>query len=62
MHQPGGSKLIEYMATTPGGANMGRELSSKKRGDFNAPTQRIYTEAQLVAELKTRYEAEPEKP
>lgn len=58
MSQPGGATLIQYMATTKGGENMGRELSSKKRGDFNAATKRIYTEAQLLAELKTRYEAE----
>ena len=59
INQPEGYKLIEYMATTPGGKRMGRELSSKKQGDFNAPTKRIYTEQQLLAELKTLYEAEP---
>lgn len=58
INQPEGYKLIEYMATTPGGKRMGRELSSKKHGDFNAPTKRIYTEQQLLAELKTLYEAE----
>ncbi len=55
---PGGSTMIQYLATMPGGKNMGRQLSSKKHGDFNASTKRIYTEAQLLAELKTRYEAE----
>jgi hypothetical protein len=55
---PGGSIMIQYLATTPGGKNLGRQLSSNKRGDFNASTKRIYTEAQLLAELKTRYDAE----
>ena len=58
--QPEGHKLIEYMATTPGGKKMGRELSSKKRGNFNAPTQKIYTEQELIAELKTQYDAPSE--
>lgn len=58
INKPGGHTLIQYMATTPGGENMGRELSSKSRGDFNEATKRIYTEAQLLMELKTLYQAE----
>jgi hypothetical protein len=58
IHQPGGYTMIQYMATTRGGENMGRELSSKKQGDFNSATKRIYTESQLLTELKTRYQAE----
>ena len=62
IREPEGYKLIEYMATTPGGKRMGRELSSKKRGDFNAPTQKIYTEQLLISELKTLYQTETEAP
>jgi hypothetical protein len=62
IQQPEGYKLIEYMATTPGGKQMGRELSSKTRGDFNAPTKKIYTEQQFLAELKTIYQSETETP
>lgn len=58
IQQPEGHKLIEYMATTPGGKHMGRELSSKKHGDFNAPTKRIYTDKELFAELRTLHAAD----
>lgn len=56
--QPGGHTLIEYLATTRGGKNLGKQLSSRTRGNFNEPTNRIYTEAGLVATLKQLYEGE----
>ncbi|HEX3871141.1 MAG TPA: hypothetical protein VHV77_11925 [Pirellulales bacterium] len=58
MNGPDGYKLIEYMATAPGGQQLGRMLSrDPKAGNFNAPTGRIYTADQLVAALE---EFEPE--
>ncbi len=62
INQPGGFTLIQYMATTSGGKTMGRELSSKKRGNFNAPTKRIYTESELIQALKPIYAAQSSPP
>jgi hypothetical protein len=48
-----GYKLIQYMATAPGGRELGVMLSrDPKAGNFNAPTGRIYTGEQLAAELE----------
>lgn len=58
INQPGGYTMIQYMATTPGGQKMGRQLSSPQRGNFNAPTDRIYTGTDLLAVLKAVYHAE----
>lgn len=58
MNDPGGYSLIEYMATTKGGQTLGRQLTATGRGDFNAPTDRIYTESDLLGALKALYDAE----
>ena len=52
-----GYKMIEYMTTTHGGAEMGKMLSNAPHGaDFNAATSRIYTANQLLAEIKKNYQ------
>jgi len=61
---PDGYKLIEYMTTSRGGKNLGRQLAHVPRGEeFNKPTGQVYTLDHLLAELKTRYDAakNPEK-
>ncbi|MEN6406431.1 MAG: hypothetical protein ABFC77_08165, partial [Thermoguttaceae bacterium] len=51
---PDGEKMIEYMTQSPGGRNLGKMLSRDPgAGQFNAPTGRIYTEAMLLAELRS---------
>lgn len=56
INSPGGNLMIEYMTTTKGGKNLGKYLSQTKTGKgFNAPTRRIYTEAQLVQVLQKAY-------
>jgi hypothetical protein len=51
--------MIEYMTTTKGGKNLGKYLSKAKTGKgFNAPTNRIYTEKQLIQAIKLAYETE----
>jgi len=56
---PGGEKMIQYLTTTRYGKNMGRELSQVPGGaDFTQPTGKIYTSADLLAELTQLY-AEP---
>jgi len=58
---PDGFKMIEYMTTTKGGRNLGRYLDNAENGkDFNQPTGRIYTEANLLARLQLSYDAELE--
>lgn len=53
VHQKDGDKLVQYLATTPGGHNMGRMAAKTKHGvDLNKSTGRIYTAADLVAELE----------
>jgi len=53
---PDGYKMIEYMTTTPGGSELGRMLSQAPKGrQFNEPTGRIYTEAQLLKQLGKSY-------
>jgi hypothetical protein len=48
-----GDRLIEYMATTKGGRNMGGMLSGARGGiDLNKPTGRIYTADDLIAAIK----------
>jgi hypothetical protein len=47
-----GDKLIEYMATTKGGRNMGAMMVQVRGGvDLNKPTGRIYTAEDLVEAL-----------
>jgi len=60
---PDGWKMIQYMATTKGGNNLGQQLAKvPSGGDFNQPTGRIYTAKALLSELQKRYaEAAPEK-
>jgi hypothetical protein len=48
-----GDKLVDYMATTKGGRNMGGMLSGARGGvDLNKPTGRIYTADDLIAAIK----------
>jgi hypothetical protein len=55
---PGGEKMIEYMTKAQGGVAMGQMLSDTPQGtDFNTPTGRIYTPAQLLEQLKKSYTA-----
>jgi hypothetical protein len=55
---PDGYKLVEYLTTTSGGKNLGAQLSQTPRGaNFNQPTGKIYTAEQLLAALKTSYDA-----
>jgi hypothetical protein len=56
IRQKDGDKLIEYLATTRGGRNMGRMMAGARQGvDLNKPTGRIYTADELVAALKGVY-------
>lgn len=49
MRQKDGDKLIEYMATTKGGRNMGAMMAQARGGvDLNKPTGRIYTADDLI--------------
>lgn len=55
-----GDKMIEYMATTKGGQNLGAMMSQARGGvDLNKPTGRIYTESELLAALKTALAKNP---
>jgi len=55
---PDGYKMVEYLTTTRGGANLGKQLSNTpKGGKFNSPTGRIYTVEMLLARLKTSHAA-----
>jgi hypothetical protein len=56
-----GYKLIEYMTTSKGGREMGAMLGRAQDQDFNSDTGRIYTEQQLLDELKRLYAATPKK-
>ncbi len=58
---PDGYKLIEYMTTAKGGKELGTMLGSARHTDFNGTTGRIYTEQQLVSELKKLYAATQKK-
>ncbi len=59
IRQKDGDKLIEYMATTPGGQNMGRMAANSKNGiDLNKPTGRLYTANELVSQLDQLYRAQ----
>ena len=49
----GGHEMIEYLTTSRGGRNLGRQLARTPRGqDFNKPTGLLFTEELLLAELK----------
>jgi hypothetical protein len=58
---PDGYKLIEYMTTSKGGKEMGAMLGRARDQDFNGATGRIYTEQQLLDELKRLYSATAKK-
>jgi hypothetical protein len=52
---PGGDTMLDYLTTTKGGSNTGRMLGGARGGvDLNKPTGRIYTAAELSAELQQR--------
>jgi hypothetical protein len=56
---PDGYRMIQYMASTPYGHNLGQMLSQDPRGaDFNTATGRIYTADALLAQLTESYQAE----
>ena len=53
IRQKDGDKLIEYMATTKGGKNLGNMMGDVRGGvDLNKPTGRIYTAEELLTVLK----------
>ncbi len=52
-----GYKMIEYLSSTKGGAEMGKMLSKGSKDDFNKPTGRLYTAEQFLARLRQSYEA-----
>ena len=59
INSPGGAKLIDYLTNTPQGRRTGADLtSSRGRGAFNTPTQRLYTKADVFKQIKTSYAAE----
>jgi hypothetical protein len=58
IYSPGGSKMFEYMTTTPGGKNLSKMLTQGVNGaNFDQPTDRIYTERDLLKRLKKSYQA-----
>lgn len=53
---PDGAKLIHYMTQTSWGEQLGRQLEHTRQGrDFNQPTGRIYTLADLQRRLAESY-------
>jgi hypothetical protein len=55
---PDGYKLIEYMTSTKGCKNLGRQFSRGVNGKgFNKPTGRLYTARQFTAELQRLHKA-----
>src|SRR3954468_22376848 len=53
IRQKDGDKLVEYLATTKGGKNMGSMMAQARGGvDLNKPTGRIYTVEDLIDALK----------
>jgi hypothetical protein len=52
VREPGGDQMLAYLTTTQGGSKLGSTLGGARGGvDLNKPTGRIYTAADLVAEL-----------
>ncbi len=50
---PDGYRMIEYMTTTRGGIELGKQLSNAPQGkNFNRPTGRLYTAELLLKRLK----------
>jgi hypothetical protein len=57
VNQPGGDKMIEYLATTDGGQRLGSMLSGARQGaNLNQPTGRIYTAEDLIGLLQRMHE------
>jgi hypothetical protein len=51
--------MITYMATTPGGKNLGAMMAGTPQGtDLNKPTGRLYTADDLLALVKKLYAIE----
>ena len=51
--------MIEYLATTKEGSNLGKSLSRAPRGaKFNRPSDRLYTAAEVLTRLERSYAAE----
>lgn len=60
---PDGYKMLEYMTTTSGGTELGRQLSQSADGkNFNRPTGRIYTAAQLLDRLEVSHASDFKRP
>lgn len=59
---PDGYKLFDYMANDKGGRELAKMLSKDGKGDFNRPTGKLYTEAQLLRELERLYAAALQRP
>jgi hypothetical protein len=56
---PGGAKMIEYMTSSSGGKELGNQLANcPGGGNFNTPTNRIYTVPQLLTYLKAQFDAQ----
>jgi hypothetical protein len=56
IRDPGGDKMIEYMATTEGGHELGNMMGGAKHGvNLNKPSGRIYTADELVGVLEIVY-------
>ena len=59
IHGPDGYKMIEYLTTARGGAELGKMLSKSPKGaKFNKPTGRIYTVNMLLSRLRLRLAAD----
>jgi hypothetical protein len=63
MKLPNGIEVAKTLTNDPRGKDIAKRLSrSPKAPDFNKPTGRIYTEDELLARLRTSYNAEAKKP
>ncbi len=58
IQSPDGYKMFEYITTTPYGKNLSKMMTKQVNGeDFNKPTGKLYTEADLLKRLKRSYDA-----
>ncbi|MBX3438452.1 MAG: hypothetical protein KF861_13250 [Planctomycetaceae bacterium] len=57
INTPGGAKLIEYLTTTKEGKQTGAHTKGG-RGMFNTPTDRLYTQDDVVKQVQAAYAAE----
>jgi hypothetical protein len=59
IRRTGGETMIEYLTTTPGGIQLGKQLSQVPNGKgFNDPTGRIYTVSGLLDYLEQQFDAQ----